>query len=312
LPENIINELVKNRLEQIQIKQPGDELTLQYLLNFENYGKKYYENVSNINGIILPMYYEYFTTKTIKSVNILKDIYLNYLDIKNTSDKILKEEKEKNTPDENIFAKELEFIMNIDMQKNINIEDMIKISIYFDAYLTKYIHKTKQIKTFNWITKQNLEKSNERFKSIIGNGAKYEVEVKILNYDNNANILKGFIDCVNGTDVYEFKFTTEIKEEHKLQLCLYIYMFANQKNICSDEELNKYKFYIFNVRFDEKIEIKTTMNNLKFIYDKILDIKLNGYYKRPDDNTFLLNCKNICDEYKNNATDQIIKIKKMK
>ena len=55
--------------------------------------------------------------------------------------------------------------------------------------------------------------------------------------------------------------------------------------------MNKYKLYIFNVRFDEIIEIKTTLEDLKFTYDKVLDIKLNGYYKRSDDNIFLVNCK---------------------
>jgi hypothetical protein len=64
--------------------------------------------------------------------------------------------------------------------------------------------------------------------------------------------------------------------------------------------LNKYKLYIFNVRFDEIIEIKTTLVDLKFIYDKVLDIKLNGYYKRSDDNIFFSEFQNIYDEYKKN------------
>ena len=145
----------------------------------------------------------------------------------------------------------------------------------------KYIHKITQINKHDWIFEEVLKKSNERFKSIIKDNAQYEVQVTLKNYDKQNNILNGFIDCINGTDIYEFKYVNQIKDEHILQLCLYIHMFAENNNIIADEELNKYKFYIFNIRFDEIIEIKTTLENLKFIYDKVMDIKLNGYYKRP-------------------------------
>ena len=44
---------------------------------------------------------------------------------------------------------------------------MIKISIYFESYISKYIHKITQIKKYDWICEEVLKKSNERFKSVI-------------------------------------------------------------------------------------------------------------------------------------------------
>lgn len=298
LPEAVITNLISEKIEIERIKK-GEELKINYLQKFYHFGKEYVENVSAINGIVLPMYYEYITTKNIRCIEILKKIYEEHLEIQNKlkdiNDKEQKMEIKKD--DDNIFGKDLEFIMNIDITKEIKIDDMIKTSIYFESYISKYIHKITQIKKYDWIFEEVLKKSNERFKSVIKDDAQYEVQVTLSNYDKNNNILKGFIDCINGTDIYEFKYVNEIKDEHILQLCLYIYMFAENNNIISDEELNKYRFYIFNVRFDEIIEIKTTLENLKFIYDKVMDIKLNGYYKRPNDEIFLLQCKEIYKEY---------------
>jgi hypothetical protein len=301
LPEGIINELISTKLEKINIKK-GEELKLTSLLNFNHFGKEYWENVSTINGIILPMYYEYMTTKNITSIGILKKIYMDHKInsniIKNIKDEGEKQDvNEKKDEDENIFGSDLEFIIGIDINKEIKLDDMIKTSIYFDAYITKYTHKTKQIKNYNWITEEQLTMSNERFKSVIKPDAKYEVKVSLNNYDKNNNILKGFIDCINGREIYEFKYVKEIKDEHILQLCLYIHLFAKNNKIISNEELNKYQFYIFNVRFDEIIEIKTTLENLEFIYDKVIDIKLNGYYKRPTNDVFFLKCQEIHKEY---------------
>lgn len=297
LPQIVINDLINTKLTKEEIKK-GTELKLNSSLSFIDCEQEYKENVSSINGIVLPMYYEYKTTKNIRSIDILKKIYEYYLDVQQTNNKKIK--KEKSATDENIFSNELKFIEDIHIN-NIKIEDIIKSSIYFDAYLTKYIHPTKQIKKFNWITYSQLEESNKRFKRIIGQNANYEVEVSINNYDNEGNIIKGFIDCIDEKNFYEFKYVTEIKDEHVLQLCLYIFMFANNKNIKTDEELQKYNFFIFNIRYDHIIKINTSLEKLKNIYDTVINIKLNGYFKLIDDDSFLKKCRIICAGYIDNV-----------
>lgn len=44
---------------------------------------------------------------------------------------------------------------------------MLKISNYFNCYQTKYIHKIKQIKHYNWINQTEMNKCVNRMKKII-------------------------------------------------------------------------------------------------------------------------------------------------
>lgn len=104
------------------------------------------ENIEEIeiNGTMIPMYYEYLTKKNINIMKILKNI----------------------PTDENIFKNDSDFIKNMNVI-NLQIQEMLKISNYFNCYQTKYIHKIKQIKHYKWINQDQIDKCVNRMKKII-------------------------------------------------------------------------------------------------------------------------------------------------
>ena len=204
------------------------------------------------------MYYEYLTKKDINVVKILKNI----------------------PKEENIFNSDICFIDNINMD-NLQIKDMLKIANYFNSYQTKYINKIKQIKHYNWINDEQIKKCTNRMKKIIKKSSKYEIEVTKEKYLNNKNLV-GFIDCIDDKNIYEFKFVNEIKDQHKIQLCIYIYLFCLNNNIKTEEEMKKYNYYLFNIKNNNLIQFKTTYDKICNMYNEIINYKLNGWKKKSD------------------------------
>lgn len=311
LPQEFITKLLENGVKLEEIKRKSKRLKIPSKIECNHNDKTYTENVSTINGIVLPMYYEYITKKNISCIDILQNVYIKHLELKKKKHKGQNQDDFNiNDIDENIFGDDLSFIMHIN-KDNIKLNDLIKIAIYFDSYKSKYIHKTKQIKNYDWIDEKEIQICHDRFKKIIKNNADYEVRVLLNNYDENNNILMGFIDCINGNDIYEFKYVEKLKDEHILQLCIYIYLFCINNNIKTDEDLNKYNFYIFNIKYNQILKICSSVENITNIYNKIIEIKKNGFYVKLSDSDFIDGCHANKNKYyeenkiKNISAEQI-------
>jgi len=274
LSQEFMTNILNNYIEEIEIIKPTREIKINNTLKFISNGKEITESVSEINGTMIPMYYEYLTNKKIQVIEILKNI----------------------PDDENIFKKDIRFIDDVN-NDNLQIKDMLKIANYFNCYQTKYIHKIKQIKNYNWITEEQITKCVNRMKKIIKSKAQYEIHVSKNNYINNKKLV-GFIDCIDNKNIYEFKFVNKIKDEHKIQLCIYIYLFCLNNKIKSDDEMNKYKFFLFNIKNNNLIQFKTTFENICKFYDDIVYYKTNEF-KIKSNEEFLNQCKNAIIKYIN-------------
>jgi hypothetical protein len=271
LSQEFMTKLLDDYVEEIEINEKTRKINIDNTQKFISNGKEIIESVSEINGTMIPMYYEYLTKKNINAVEILKNIHSSKPIGNNCS----------NNDNINIFGSDLEFIHNIDMN-NLKISEMLKISNYFNCYQTKYIHKIKQIKKYNWINEAQIKKCVSRMKKIIGKNAKYEIRVSKDKYLNDKNLV-GFIDCIDDKNIYEFKFVGEIKHEHKIQLCIYIYLFCSNNNIKTDDEMNKYNYYLFNIKNNNLIQFKSTYEKICKMYDEIINYKLNGWKKKTDE-----------------------------
>lgn len=259
LSQEFMTKILKDYVEEIEINKITRKINIINILEFKSNGKKIKESVSEINGTMIPMYYEYLTKKTISAITILKNI----------------------PREENIFKNYYSFIENIGID-NLQIQSMLKISNYFNCYQTKYIHKIKQIKKYDWINNEQINKCVNRMRKVIKKSADYEIEVIKENCINDKNLV-GFIDCINDKNIYEFKFVNEIKDEHKIQLCTYIYLFCMNNNIKTNEEMNEYNYYLFNIKNNNLIQFKTTYENICKIHKSIIDYKLNDWKKKTDE-----------------------------
>lgn len=275
ISQKFMTKILNNYICQIEINKPSTKIKIKNYISSIINDREIFESVSEINGSMIPMYYEYITKNKIHVLDILKELYSNEVS--------------------NIFGNELDFVNLMDL-KNLTISDILKLANYFNCSQTKYLHKTKQIKSYDWIQKNELDKCVKRIDKIIKkktrSNVQYEIEVHRNNYIDCKKLV-GFIDCIDGKNIYEFKFVDEIKDEHKIQLCTYIYLFCINNSIDSDEKLEQYNFYLFNIKNNNLIKFETTFENICKMHSDIIDYKLNGWKIISDDEFIINNLKMI-------------------
>jgi len=173
-----------------------------------------------------------------------------------------------------------EFITVTNIDDNITKwEQMAKATNLYICILEKYTHPLNQIKHYNWFyTKESLDKVNialsrlnfltpqDKFEKDIS----YKTKISILeDHDIDVNI-NGSIDCINTTyGPIEFKFVSEIKKDHILQVivysCLYYY-----------DSKTYLPYYLYNIKTGQtiKITIKEPHVNIPIILDSIIKNKV--------------------------------------
>ena len=228
-----------------------------------------FENVSEITGVAIPAYYEYITTNNMSIYNDIKklctyqyneqtkindnkcnmDILSSYL-LDSDDDEIIPHHDLHHYPNQKkslIFDKT---IVNRDSKKEfllstMTTNELLYIANEYCASKSGYIYKLNQINNYNWLTTENLNKCIERMKFISKN-AKYKVDISM---ETSNDKIIGYVDCIDDNIIYEFKYVSELKEEHFIQLAIYQFMIENK--------LQKQK----NDLFDEMNEIKHKINN---------------------------------------------------
>lgn len=168
-----------------------------------------YENVSELTGIAIPSYFEYILKG---KITILNEIIKN-----------------ENNVSEKIYFSDI--IVETNNNKNydnikINEKTILKISNEWNCYKTGFLFKNYQITEYNWLSKENLDKSIERL-NMLNISKNAEFEKKHVLKPNNELIgrnLIGYIDCIDNNNIYEFKCVNELKKEHILQLSIYMYL----------------------------------------------------------------------------------------
>lgn len=205
------------------------------------------ESISEITGIAIPLYFEYLLTNNCSIYNNLKI---------------------KLKTDNNNLLQDIEKRLNINILELDKEKDYIKLSNIWNSYKNGYIFKSLQIKTYNWISENNLNESIHRLNKL--NISKNAIFEKEINYKYLGVNINGYIDCIDNNNIYEFKCCQEIKEEHFLQLA--IYMFLNKSN-------NQFKYYLFNILNNEQYEITALDDNLNKMLEFLIKYKYNNNYK---------------------------------
>ena len=109
---------------------------------------------------------------------------------------------------------------------NLTTEDLLKLANEYCSSRTKYTYKLLQIKKYDWLSENNLKKCIDRLQKRISKNAIFEYALEL--YDEkelvNRKII-GSIDCIDDNNIYEFKCTKELSNDHYIQLAIYMYLY---------------------------------------------------------------------------------------
>jgi hypothetical protein len=206
------------------------------------------ESVTEINGVVIPAYFQYFTTGKISILDIIK-------------------------------TREPRFRIELSSPNSDScIEEITQIAVKYGCIMSKYTYKERQLPHFKWLDRATVG-------HCIGSMAKFitpnsEFEITLPSKIVNGVVITGVADVIDHTPVngrptlWELKCCSEIKREHMLQLGIYAYL-------CGDI----YNYKILNITTGEVRELKwnTTLVDLVelIVNAKISDPSL------PNDDEFV-------------------------
>lgn len=151
-----------------------------------------HEAVSEITGLAIPIFFEY---KMFNNIGI-------YYELKR-------------------HKKYKKLMKDLDISK-ITSSDILYLSNLWNSYKNNLMFKVKQISDYNWLPKYKLKLCMDRLCALkLSKNCKFEQHV---NYNIHHGDINGYIDCIDNTNIYEFKCVSELKNEHYIQLAIYIYL----------------------------------------------------------------------------------------
>jgi hypothetical protein len=282
LPQEILDKCY-DFLEINNIRNKKTIIDIPIKIKEKHNNIEYSEGVSEITGLAIPSYYEL----KLKGKMDIYDRLIN-TSTSNSGCLIQLDEDDIEKPDIGLI--------------NINLKQLLPSQLLYIANLwisknSGFIFKINQIKSYDWLSKENLELCINRMNELyISENASFEkkCEINKINDDNkelrNRKII-GIFDCVDNERIFEFKCVQQLEKEHFLQLAVYMYM--NKKtNIIKCKKQNDKKNYCI---------IRDLTN------------KLNEIQKI---NKFMLKDKTACEEkitkYKTNCKTKIQLLENLK
>ena len=245
---------------------PDDKFLMSYIV-----GDMFHENVSEIVGTALPIYYEY--------------VKYRELPIKKYIDEEIRA-KPYNT--NKIYAgikKRYDRIKNLQRIKSSDIFELVTIHL---ALTNNLIHKLNQIKDYKLVAKERLQECVTRFNNHLNTTTRPEFEayretdvsIDIEGYDTPVQrTINGYIDCIDKDSVWEFKTVQNIEPVHHLQLAIYAYLYY------MNMETGK-SFKLLNINDGTKYLLTGSVTDYRAVFEYIYRYK----FAKPieiDDITFI-------------------------
>lgn len=200
-----------------------------------------FEDVTDVNGLVLPAIYEYNNTNTISMLEqIMGSIVNQTIDV--TFSKLPKPHQTK------IFNLYNKYKSSDKLSTN----DIVYISIVYNSLVTGFIGKREQINNYDWLTNDNINESLNIMSKYISNKATYEQQIMHVVKNNIIVGIVDTVDMVNDT-IFELKCISELSKEHILQLVIYSYLY--EKSIINITEMKNKKIMIDYVNFVESKKV---------------------------------------------------------
>jgi hypothetical protein len=285
LPQEVLDKCYQY-LDVNTVQEKGEliDIPTKIKQSYDN-GTDGFESVSEITGIAIPSYYEY-----------LKKGKMTIFPEKKTSGCLIQLDEEDQDPSD-----EIEDSIRLE---SITPEQLLYIANKHNSIRTGYLFKLFQIRSYNWLSKENLQKGIDRLNTLnISKKAVFEVPFTIENQVELLNRrLIGVFDCIDIDDkVYEFKCVQQLTKEHCLQLATYMYMYEKQnttkpsshkKSKQQEKKPKRRSYFLYNILTDELLEIRCTLYNLTRMVECLITNKYINK-KRLTDEMFLSNVLSI-------------------
>lgn len=262
-----------------QIVEPGKILTIKDTIYDPL--RDITENVTDINGLVIPMIYESLQ-------NDKEDCYILKI-VKSKIDNIITE------PDI------LNQILNMKFTSNTKMEDYISIGIYYSCICTKLLHKHNQITFRNWLNIDDVKECHKHLSKYLSSKPQWEqsLSTKPAKSSKQSNSVFNYvhpklgcidiynrIDAIDENNVWELKCVNSLTIEHKLQLIIYYFIYANT----NPTEVTKKDFKLLNMKSGEVLLLDKNDIVINNIINKILETKILVKDKISDDE-FIELCK---------------------
>ena len=245
-----------------------------------------FEDVSEINGIAIPLYF--YEKKSQKIV--LKDMVLQ----------AIKEIK----PNEQSYLKS--FVSQLPETYE-DISDYLFMANLYNSVQERLHFKLKQIQNYNWLNQEILDKCVMRLENLMENkettpefedmfihNSMEEMHVQkidpILHQHFPPTVFFRFtaiVDVITDDCVWELKCTNSISIEHKIQLVVYAWLWEVMEKPAK-------KFKLFNIKTGEHYTLNYDLAELTEIVVMILKGKYFNQEKKSD-NDFLEDCFQYMD-----------------
>ena len=293
--ENTLD-IISPLLEKIYIKIDTEKSELD-IPSFISTKNGYHEEISDLNGNAIPIMYCQHLSITINTKNNIREKKTDY----NT---ILQQtiiELSKKFYDKYTFLKTI--IQNMPDTCE-TISDYLYVSNILQATENKLYSKLKQIQPceYNWIKEDVILKCFEQLDAVVGIDCQqnewkpeqtiiyssadedhFEIDITLSEFlgDRYKYRFQARIDLLTDDILWEFKCTSKISVEHKLQLIIYAWIWMHVYNTPK-------RFCLYNIKTNELWELNANKNELT----KIIVELIRGKYKDCDDNE---NSKNDAD-----------------
>ena len=262
-------------------KKKEDQIKLRSKIS--NGQDKSFESVSDITSIAIPSYYEYIRTNRITKfereglkINDVEEIESenddNYGFDSDSEDDEKKEEKDKNT--------------------ELTIPKLLYLSNLWLCRKTGYKFKLKQIDSYNWLRRDQLEKCIKRMHKYIGKQCKFNLEYELEDYSEiDGKKLYGIFDIIDQKRCWMIKCLDKIENTHLIQLAIKAYAYSKLFDDFEDKE-----FVIMNILSGEIIRLSFDHDDLSEMVEYLFIQKYNTEQSMSD-NKFLSDMKKIKNKY---------------
>jgi len=242
-----LTELVEKTFETETEKYYSSDITSKIQT-----GSNMFEDVSDINGIVIPSIYEAekMGRSTIETV-VRKLCKIN----------------------EDPFIRSM---YNTDKAVE-SIPDYLRLALVYNAFSQQLYHRLVHIQMWDWLDDASVKECIAPLYSILPNGTIYEEEILASYVSAYHGIIRfqGFIDAITSDTVWEIKCTSELSLEHHLQLVVYAWMMMHKST-------DRYQFKLINLKTGEIRRIKT-LDYVDEIMSNLINSKFSASLELTDD-----------------------------
>jgi len=279
---DILIELLDSKLF-IEINKSSNLINIPNKIKIESNNKDLpiWEDVSDLNGLVIPAIYEKLLTKNNSTIEnfVFNQIKENY--------------------DLNFIKK---YIGKLNIPAN-TIEDFLKIGNIYQSIQNKLHAKLAQIRKYNWLDMNMILACHSKMNKI-NSDVLFEISLGMNNFDYVEYIhpiygiihLKGRLDAIDKFNIWEFKCVDYLSIEHKLQLIIYawIWKLSDMSSIFGNKD-----FCLLNIKSGQIL--KLNYNN--FIIEEIIELIFKDKFlnkKKLNEEEFI----NMCNKKLNNSSIQ--------